>query len=351
MREIDKTYVEKLIKKIFTQAENGEIQIESASQDVWKFYVNFSSTISKNQSNCGINLSVKNKQVFLSAIMNYLNQARKFYENDKEYFDLTDFGFDEKLVMDLIINATNYDLINIEQYVKKRTAMLLDKSIDCGKFFLGEYLGCDIVVQIVKNKSNLESPYKFSIFFERDNERFFVPSIYFSRIKDEINIYAIQAGKDKQINKLAKQLDRHFRKVNSGVDMEDEILSQVSPNALISLVVFLAYQKSTGVENIQAVNFMPIRYSSNANAGIRRLKLEQDQQEFLEKHDKNQFNISNRFLYTLIRYAYHFGLDYDFDDIHESLSMCLSGKKLIDNNIVHSLDEIIRNNILKQVEQ
>ena len=175
--------------------------------------------------------------MLLTRIEEYLLEARRFYKQDQQYFELNDSSFDEKLIMDLFVNATNFDLDNIERFVKKRTEMLKEKSVQCETACLGEFLGNDIVVKISKNKSNLEGPYRFDIIFKKDDEKFNLPRITFGRIKNQMYIYSLQGERKKQENKLAKRIDRYFRKANKGVDMEDEILSQISTNALISCLI------------------------------------------------------------------------------------------------------------------
>lgn len=341
LQEPSKQYVENLVQKIFKEAENGEIKIGNESAGMWKFYVQFFNNSSA-INNGGLAVVVRDKEAFLSKIRNYLIAAREFYAQDKKYFELKGNEFDEKLVMDLFVNATNFDLNNVEKYIEQRTKLLLDKTTECREFFLGEYLDCNIIARVVKNKSNLESPYRFNIVFSNTYEKFVLPSVYFGRIDKTLFIYALQGEKKKQENKLAKKLDRHFRKVNKGIDSQDEIMSQVSSNALISFVVFMAFQKSKEIENLIAYNFMPIRYESNLKAGLMKSKDEDTRSEFFEKHDKNQFNISNRFFNTIIRYAHHFNFPVEFDDLTETLNLNLTenGKSLGDN-IVHTIDEIV----------
>ena len=76
---------------------------------------------------------------------------------------------------------------------------------------------------------------------KEDGESFVLPNITFGQVEDKVVVYAVQGMKEKQYNTLSKKLDRHFRKLNKDVDMEDEILSQVSVNALVSVVCFMAY--------------------------------------------------------------------------------------------------------------
>ena len=343
MKKLTGQYVENLINKIMAQAETGEVKIKDQEGSVWKFFVQLENNLSTTVNSGRLAIVVRDKALFVENMKKYLMQAREFYVQDKHYFALTDTSFDEKLVLDLFINASNFELNNIEQFVNNRTLMLKDQSTICGQIQLGKFMGCDIVAEIIKNHSNLEAPYKFKIEFQKEGETFVLPSITFGKIADNVKMYAIQGSKEKQENKLAKQLDRYFRKANKGVDMEDEILSQISTNALISFVVFAAYQKEFGTKSFEAVSLLPVRYNTQLTRGEMMTRNNYSAKlQFLDKHDKNQFNMTNRFLNTVIRYAYHFNMPINFDETTENLILTLTKINLKQlNNIVHEIDQEI----------
>ena len=200
----------------------------------------------------------------------------------------------------------------------------------------------DIIIEIKKNLSNLEGPYKFNVIFDNNFDTFHLPSITFGKIKDELFVYCVQGEKEKQNNMLAKKLDRHFRKANKDVDMQDEMLSQVSVSALISLVIFLTYNKMKGIEKVTAYNFMPIRYNSNLIAGLLKAKSDEARKEFEENHDRNQYNITNRFFNTIMRYVHHFNLDIEYDDICEKLMFKLNNSENKNcENIVYDIEKAV----------
>ncbi len=322
MKELESGYIKGLINKVFQMAESGKFEIGKENA-VWTFYVKFENSKSEKINKGELSIKVRSEDVFLDKIKTYLSVAREFYKADKEYFELDLTSFDEKLIMDLFINATNFDINNIEKFIEQRTEMLLDKSTEIGKLYLGEYLNFKILGEIKKNKSNLEAPFRFDLKFKGEEGEFILPSVAFGVEKDTLKIYSLQGEKIKQTNKAAKFLDRHFRKANKDVDIEDEILSQVSTNALVALTVFLAYQKTNGFKNVQAINYMPIRYNSNLIAGLKKRKTKEEKQEFEEIHNRNQFNISNKFFNTIIRYVNQFELDCNYDDVLEVLNLTI----------------------------
>lgn len=338
-----------ILNKILNQAQKGKIEIQNQDGTSWNFFVGLKNNKSDEINNGDLAVVVQDKVRLAKHLERYLDVARDFYCLDKDYYDLTDDSLDEKLIMDLLINSSNYNLNNFEKFVLERTEMLKENGISQDEIYLGAYLDCDMIANIDKNHSNLEAPYKFSFKLQNGEESFMLPSVTFGKIKDKVVVYAIQGLKKKQDNPLSKKLDRHFRKLNKDVDMNDDILSQVSTNALVSMVGFVSYIKSIGAKEIEAVNFLPVRYYTQLTRGeMLSQKNKGSYEDFLKLHDSNQFNMTNRFTNTLLRYAHHFNLGTYFDDITETIHIHLdekvSGKS---GNIIYDIDKEITENLLK----
>ena len=340
--EITESKVEEILNKILNQLEKGKIIIGDEELGEWTFYVKLLNENSK-INNGELSFKIQNKGKLNKYLKDYLSVAKKFYIKDKDYYDLSEQSFCEKLILDLIVNATNFDLNNFEAYVKQRMEMIKE-DLKAEEKIVGQYLNTDILVETKKNKSNLEGPYKFNIKFDNNLESFNLPSVCFGKIDDELFVYSIQGEKEKQTNWLAKKLDRHFRKANKDVDMQDEILSQVSVSALVSLTIFLAYFKTLGVKKITAYNFMPLRYDSKHQTQMLRLK-EEHKEAFEEENNRNQFNITNRFFNTLVRYAHHFNIDFDYDDVCEKLEMKLKNNNQNNENIILDIENAVINGL------
>lgn len=341
--KLTKEQTEEIFNKVLKQTEHGKVEFGSEDFGKWTYYVELENEQSSKENSGKISLKIRNKKELIENLKQYLEIAKKFYSKDKYYFDLDDNSFYEKLVLDLFVNSNNFDLNNFENYIKQRTEMLKE---DCSlkeRIILGQYLGSDIIVEITKNTSNLEGPFKFRVAFDDGIDTFNLPSVTFGKIKDEIFLYCLQGEKEKQTNSLAKKLDRHFRKANKDVDMQDEILSQVSVSALVSLTIFLAHQKTEGVKKVSAYNFMPLRYETILATKTLKLKDKSLQEEFQVEHDRNQFNITNKFFNTLIRYAHHFNLNYEYDDISEKLEMELKNAINSEENIIFAIENAVLN--------
>ena len=343
MGEIMNT-IDNIVKEIFIEASNGVVHVGD-----WRYFLRFYSNIEGN-SNASNNkypiVNIPNYNKFIKDLSSYLRVAYNFYKNEKDYFELTDKEYVKRLIVNLFVSATNYDLLDMYQYIDKRTKILTNNKIDIGSFSLGSYLNeYDVECKIVKNRSNEEGPYSFKVRFKKDDNVFELPEVIFSIIDNTAYVYGVQNKvKGKQDNLVAKKLDRYFRKVNKGIDANDDIYN-VSPNALISFILFNGYLKNNGVNQLEASNFMPIRYHGNKVMISNKYKRDKYiLDEALKMHDHNQYNITNKLMNLINRYSYHFSdCDTSYDDIKEV--MVLRFNKVInrERRILSEIDNCIKN--------
>lgn len=337
----------KIVENIFAQAEKGEIAIGDEKSGIWSFYVKFCARIN-GQNRGGFDgaiIDIPNYDLFLKKTEDYLTKAKEFYYEDKDYFELSENSFEEKLFFDLIVNSNSFEQKNILSFIDKRKNMIKE-TLPCGEKFIGEFEGKRLYCKISKNHSNLESPYKMTFTFKSEEGEFVLPMVSFGKTGDYMEVFAVQNKKEKQTCVLAKKLDRYFRKLNSGVDMED-IIGNVSPNALASLALFSSLCEKGGVKEIVAPDFLPIRY--NATLSAKGKLSEEVRGDALEKVDKDQFNITNKFMYLFLRYNFHFPssiVDYDIDKGEMTLS--LNGKEKNGKNIIYSLYDVPKVNVFKR---
>lgn len=331
--------ISKIIEEILNEAAKGKVLIGDELKGFWIFYARFYAKIegiSNAKNNKYPIFEIPDFDSFISDIQKYLSIAKNFYHADKEYFDLNDDAFSKKLIFDLFVNATNFDLININNYIKKQTE-LIKNELDLSTKLIGEFQGLKMFGKFVKNHSNLEAPYKFECYFSDGNQKFYLPSIYFGFGENESYIMAVQNQYGKQNNDLAKKLDRFFRKVNKGVQ-ENDVISQVSPNALVAFTIFIAEAKRMGKENFIAPCFRPVRYHATKIAGLNKADDDFEKNSFAKKHDRDQFNITNKFMYLLLRFGYHFkNADIEFDENKQQMKIStkLESQKTAEENIIH----------------
>lgn len=341
--------IEEIVNDVFQEASNGVVYVGA-----WRYFLRFYNNI-EGVSNAKNNkfpiINIPSYSSFIEELKDYLNVAYDFYYNEKDYFELNDEEFVKRLFINLLVNATNYDLLNIREYIKERKSMLTNK-VHEGEIELGYYMEkSKIYANIVKNKSNEETPYSFRIKIQNDEHSFILPEILFSIVDNKAYIMGVQNKVAiKQDNPLAKKLDRYFRKANKGVDVDDDIY-KVSPNALVSMTIFNAYISSIGIDTIVANNFMPIRYNGNKVVLINKYKRESlSSNDAIEKNNFNQYNITNKFMNLLKRYCYHFSeCNYDYDDIKEVMICSLNKGKYNDDNILYDIDKSISNKYIKRI--
>lgn len=331
-----------IINSVFGQAKNGKVSIESIDLDNWAFYVKFYTKIAgrldPNFDGVSPIINIPNFNNFANLVGKYLAEAKKFYKQDKAYFTLSDKGFEEKLFMDLFVNATNYDLNNIEQFLTLKTKMLA-ANIKTDTICFGQYQNCECVCTVSKNHSNIEGTYKFSIkFVDTFGGQFLMPAVTFSIAGDTAYVFAVQRqinhAQNAEKSQAEKRLDRYFRKINKGVPDE---MQNVSPNALVGFTIFCNFLKSCHISNIVAPDFMPIRYDAKTAAIFKTAKSANDEYDMLERHDKDQYNITNKFMDLFIRYNYHFAnTSTDYDANTQTMNM-----QLLTIKNAHHCDNIV----------
>ena len=330
-----------IVEKIFNQAKKGVVEI--GEQSPWIFYTKFFTKIN-NKSNATNStypvINISDYPLFIKSVDAYLQNAKKFYSRDEAYFDLErNDDFAEKLFLDLMLNTTPADQNNIIEYIKRRTKML-QTPIETGRFDSGEYQGYKITSIITKRWSNLESPYAFIVEFRNPQDKtcFTLPTITFGIADGIAEVGAVQNEHPKQGFSTAKKLDRYFRKVNKDVDSED-VIANVSPNALVAFTLFNEYLKTQNINKIQSTPFQPIRYYSQKTAKYRHAKSKEEVIQIKKDINRDQFNITNKVLYLFLRYEHHFdNATAYFDENIDTIYIDIADKHAQKNeNIIYDL--------------
>lgn len=338
-----------LFKELVNEAACGKLTFETERYGNWIYNSQFFSEI-ENQSNNHNNLSpvlkVHDYKHLINQLEEYINIASRIYYEEKQEDDLTEDGFHKFLMYMLIANCSNYDLENFSSFVEKRTQILKNKEHN-KKINLPYLNNHKFTVAICDTPSNLEAPNKFTpVLKNEDGSRFVLPSITYGFYDDKAYIGAIQGLKGKQTNEASRKMDRYFRKLNNGVNME-EIEGNVSPNAVASLTIFNAYLKSKNINKIVAPCFLPVRAETPRRSLLVKSQKNPDSynEEWLnlrlDEKDKEQFNATNKFMYLFKRYCYHFtDSDCWFDDHKQEMQTILNKQTKTSDNIIFNLDKI-----------
>lgn len=300
-------YISSIIDDVFAQAQTGKIVI-GQKDNAWTYCLKFYQQI-EGQRNFVPNaldpiVIIPNRRVFVEKVTKYLFYAKDFYRGDRSFFDLEPDDFMKKLFMDLFISATNFDLNNIEQYIDKRTQIICNKQLTF-KEQVGTYNDFSVIVSVKQNVSNLEGPYKFTPTLANNEGAIFnLPSVTFGVANNGVYVYGVQKRKNSDDTPVfAEALDKHFREVNHKVK---DAYRNVSPNALVSFTLFCTYLKAINQNKIVAPCFMPIRYYGRKNAIEKNSQTAEELEAALAEQDRDQTNITNKFMKLLERYCYHF---------------------------------------------
>lgn len=333
-----------IVDEVLAGASDAEIVIDSYDGQTympWIFNTEFYTKVNgqflrKPQKENVIVLNIPNFTLFLNNLEEYLEIARKYYGESKKYFAVDSINFDKKLIHDLLVNASSFEIDNITKYVVTRTNMLKSSNIE-KEICLGDMtfedknktITCNVFEKITKLHPNFESPLKFEVKFcdKNSKEEFFLPAVLFGvNGKKEALVSAVQNFHKEQVgegkNELTKFLDRYFRKVNKNIE-KDSVEANVSPNSVVAMTFFFEYLKSLGVKNVQANDFLPLRYYSTLNSKLNNaLYLGKNTDDVVENLDKNQFNMTNKFMYLFLRMSEHFDdLEVEYDAIRQCMNV------------------------------
>ena len=354
-----------ILNNLLTEASTGTVLLETTTPgQPWKFGVHFYSNIegiSNALDNSVPELQISNYNAFIKQLEKYLSLARNFYKSDKEYFELTDTSYTKKLISDLFASATNYDFHDFINYLNIRTSQLQPLQLK-NNFNIGSLNTATISARIKKNSSNLEGPYNMELFAQNKTEFYPLPTITFGIANKNLYIYAIKYTNTKVIEPETQKpvstivdgkpvLDTAFKN-----DMQDyfHLITQnsqakgvernISPNSLVSLALFLSLFKNSDIQNVIAPDFMPIRYDTNLSAIQNRIyKNGTNLDEQLNKHNNNQQNITNKFMYLFLRYNRCFPeCEIYYDDLHQEIHMKLSPTKTKGDNLIYKIDQITK---------
>ena len=308
-------------------------------------------------------LIIKNEDNFFKLLEKYINLELSINRktlNIKNVKDKIKF-----LIVNLFANATTEDFINPERFIRRNIFFLKDNTFN----YLDKVLEVNVdnllkdtnlEIKREQNSTMMETPYKITFTLKNEEEKHFLPSIYYG-IEEENGIkkcyiYGIQASKKNDNNKFNKKINRLLYKINDGVEDTQEYydyknnksdyypegnISDVTMSFLLSLNMFVTLLQSENIKEIKAVPYLPVRYNSRELAAIRN-----NREDLFERNKKIQTNLTNKFIRTFRRlekqnnnievtmYPY---------EIDEFLTIKLSNNKEIINKLLDETSKNIEN--------
>ncbi len=237
---------------------------------------------------------------------------------------------------------TALDFLNPNQYLNNLIKSYLPENKlsnsikNLGNITLDKDYHLSLIVQ--QEKLGLETPYSYTYLLERNNEKYYFPSIYAIKNKDTLEVRAIQKKfvSDKNIE---EEVNSYIKTNISKEGLNNKKLSylrNVNPAFVVALNMFIQQNK----ENINYVEFplfSPLRYINKERTLLFKAdKYKNDVSLYEEKLketsqylDNMQEHITNKLVYTALRMQYHLP-EYqilDYGDMGEMLKLKIDNKK------------------------
>lgn len=321
-------------------------------------------------------LCINDYEEFNDLLIEYVERAMDFYD-DSNYPEevLSGIGVDnnkgiskEKIIMTLLwSNATNEDYLNPCNYLRKRINYFdlgnLEKYNRPTIIGYSETLNSDIECVIEKAKIQNETPYYFKCYLLNPDtsERIYeFPRIYFGINNDNVDVYAIQNGKDRILNdNYAKKIDRKLYKVNDGLDVVNDTydnfgvgnLKDITPSFLVVANIFSGLLKVNNYNKLNIISILISRWNAKMitiymkkelllkkNSSIE--EIDRLIEEFYDKNIKIQANLTEKFLRIFRRLGYH----------HSSIGITSYPMEL-DSNLgirIYDYEDICNNKLLEE---
>ena len=306
--------MKEIFYELIKEANNGRVLIDD---EEWNYSFN---TIIKendkeklrleNKDNI-VTLIIKNEDKFLSLLEEYINleqsmNRKSLYKDNIKW-----------LIANLFANATTEDFINPETFIKRYIKYLKDNTFNYTDNGVNVDISnivpkSDLIIKRESNSTMMETPYKMTFMFKNNPESYILPSIYYGIDNNTCYIYGIQASKKNYPNsKYTKKINRLLYKINEGVEDSKEYyaykneesdyypednISDVTMSFVMSLNLFINLLQSENIEEVKVVSYLPVRYNSRRLAGLRT-----NREDFLERNDKIQTNLTNKLIRTFRR--------------------------------------------------
>ncbi|MBQ8219477.1 MAG: hypothetical protein IJZ79_06970 [Bacilli bacterium] len=263
-------------------------------------------------------LIINDKEEFDKALIEYMDIATSFYEDRHYHRDL--------ILAMLFADATYEDFNNPVDYINRKKNFMLDekmKKFESG-FSLGysEFFDGELFVKVDRDTIFYETPYVLNIMIRNENDFYSFPSINFGISGDTGYIYTIQNRKViENKSSFQKKVNRLFYKIGEGFDpkvdnfdtYDEGNLKDVSGSFLVAADIIFSLFERVGIRKIILPTLRIIRWNNKEEAYKRMLDKDYNpdkSRKYEDEHYMIQKNITEKFIRTFMRLAYHFeGLD------------------------------------------
>ncbi len=361
----------KIFYELIEEAKNGYVLIDGEQWPIGFNTVIYNDDVVVRSCMNDNNLStlvVKNEEKFFSKLEEYVScelaKKRKCVRFVKE----EEHNYIKFLMSYLMVNASTEDFVNPINYMDRYMAFLEDDTFNHLNDGLeieleGVFDGCKMRIKNSVQGIMMETPNKISISIVKesgdDEFEYKLPDVSYgiSTNKDgkrECYVYSLLNPKEKkelteEELRFKKIINRLLYKVNNGVEVEDDEeeisdISKVSPSAVLSLVTFLTILKDKDITYIKGVPYLPIRYLSREI--VSNEYTSEDREKLLDRNEKIQRNVTDKFVRVFMRAAYHFEdsevmmLPYEYDEfLHFKFGSSLNTNNSLLNDVISATEK------------
>ena len=306
--------------EIINESKTGNVIIDNE-----KWPISFNTIIDNKEykeNDNNITLIIKNKETFFKLLKEYVNLELQSNRKIPKFYSEENKNKIKWIISYLFVNATTEEFINPIKLLERKISFLENKTFT----FLNTELEIDInnLIEnsklIIKNESSpisMETPNRLLLSIKDNNKEFKLPAIYYGIDKDTCYIYSLLNPKEKkditeEEKKYIKKINRFLYKINDKVVDMDEYydyknnksdyypegnISDISVSFVLALNIFISLLKIKNISKIKAVPYLPLRYKSRDIMA----QISDKKDEFIERNDKIQYNLTNKFIRTFIR--------------------------------------------------
>ena len=193
----------------------------------------------------------------LSKFVRVVKESDTYYNVFKieGYDNYTDEEKIKMLFEGILLNATAYDLANVDLFFGRYTEFITDEKLSSikGVNYLGEAFDDQMYFMVKRSDCEYETPYYMS--FMLLNKKFELPNIRVGISEDRHKAYiaAVQTsqmtGRNAEIDQMVKDNVPRTSSFNFS-----------NPTHMSSIIIALGILKGMGVNIVDVVDYMPIRY-------------------------------------------------------------------------------------------
>ena len=376
--------LEEIFDEIIKEAKTGQVIIDN---DAWPvafntiIYEDDKEKILWNDNN-NTTLRIKEKAKLLELLEMYIDIELKKQRKTITFFSDKERNHIKWLITYLFVNATTEDFMIPEKLVTRYIRFLNDDTFDCLEKPLEikmdkNLLESTLRVQKKINSTSMETPYRIDMelvsTINNQEVVYPLPSIYYGVANKKCYVYSVMMPKAKkelteEEKKFIKKVNRQLYKINQGVqELEnpdyftykegksdyypEENISDVTHSFILAINTFISLLQVRKINEIRLATYLPLRYQSRELAAQK--KDGQQREEFEERNDYIQQNITNKIIRTFRRLALQNPsvvikrLPYEVDEFLTSTITPTKGK--IENPVLANTDKKVKIKAIPQM--